>query len=154
MNNDITCFYLDVALQESPTYSKVINADYEWLEECHSWIQRAFPNYEESVMVPDSPVLDDETLDFLQRTCKEKIMDLVFKYLTHYGSITHQNHIYHNNLRVTRLLKFLSLLGYNDMKNVVYKYCSNHLLHNIGSNDYNLNSIRFWNDALNYRREQ
>ena len=152
MNNAIVDFYLNTPNdQRIPTIDYVLKGCSYDLENCHTWCQRAFPNYEPSEVVPGSPVLDDETLDFLKRTQKEKILELVFRYLRHYSEIP-ISEFQHNNLRVTRLLKFLVMLGYTDVARTVHMYCVLVYANNFGRQHVNMSMV-YWIDALNYKRE-
>jgi hypothetical protein len=155
MNNAIVDFYLNVANDDGiPNLDYVLNGNTEALEGSHTWCQRAFPNYEPSEVVPGSPVLDDETLKWLKDYCKDKILALTFRFLNHYSNImTHEYH--HNNLRVTRLLKFLVMLDFQDAAHVVFRHCL--LVHAdtfIHDPSYCNTSLKYWMEALHYTREK
>lgn len=156
MNNDIKDFYLNISRSGMPTYDQVMSASPEWIESTHNWCQRAFPNFEPSELVIGSPVLDDETLEFLKTTCKLKIYDLTMKYLNHYNNIYFVEQFGHNNRRVTRLIKFLSMLEYDEAKNLVFGFCYNVLWykHNTGDELNFWDAATYWDDALIYKREK
>lgn len=161
MINSIKDFYLNVRIGNYPILDDVLNGDHEFIECCHNWCQRAFPNYEPSEIVLGAPVLDDNSLEFIRRTCKEKVNALVFKYLKHYTELL-PSEMPHNNRRVTRLLKFLVILGYSDMAIVVYEFCT--LVHTEHINTFHDNvpvdlnlyqqTIEYWNNALKYKKEK
>lgn len=161
MINHIKDFYLNVRNGNYPILDDVLNGDHEFIECSHNWCQRAFPNYEPSEVVLGAPVLDDNSLEFIRRTCKEKVNALVFKYLKHYTELL-PSEMSHNNRRVTRLLKFLAILGYSDMAIVVYEFCTlihtKHIItfHNIVPVDLSeyKQTIEFWNNALKYKKEK
>jgi hypothetical protein len=153
MTDAIKDFYVDVSLDGvSPTYTQVMNADYDWIESTHNWCQRAFPNFEASELVEGAPVLDDATLLVIKRFHKEKVLNLVFRYLRHFNDIGHTDpkHYYHNNRRVTRLLKFLNMLELNDALEVAYNTVTASEDGNPGFD----NALMYWQEALYYKREQ
>lgn len=166
--NAIKAFYENESENCSPTLDDVLNADFDWLETRHDWCQRAFPNYEPSEMVAGSPVLDDETLFWIARNHKSAVMALTFKYLCHYTSIAETNMLPHNNRRITRLLKFLVMLGYSDAVDVAVNLSSRHLEYMMfaeTNNEFDTTgyfktieswnqTIDYWNNALTYNREQ
>jgi hypothetical protein len=157
--NDIKKFYLNIATIENlPTFKWVMNADTGDLEDSHNWCQRAFPNFEPSEVVPGSPVLDEETLAFIKKECKEQVQDLVFKFLRHYDMLG-PHRLAHNNRRVTRLIKFLAMLEYDTVRDVVFSHCHSVLLENFqcftGMDKYVdfHATVQFWKDAKNYKRD-
>lgn len=148
MNNDIVNFYLDVSVNGNPTISNVLYENFDWLEKCHTWCQRAFPNYEPSEVVPGSPVLDDETLEWIKANHKEKVLELTFRYLNHFDDLlTHEYP--HNNQRITRLIKFLKMLGYKDAVHVVFRMA------NFSRQPQHFKDVAlpYWHLALQYNRE-
>ena len=78
---------------------------------------------------------------------------MVHHFMTHY-SLLMDNSIHHNNLRVTRLLKFLSVLGYNELKVNCFNYFF-YCLKRHHYDEYNkVIAINYWINALSYGREE
>ena len=155
--NDIMKFYMNDASDGNPTYSEIMQAGFAKLEFSHNWCQRAFPNYEPSEMVTDAPVLDHVTFVFLAEYCREKILLLTFRYLNHYLNLPDPQQMPHNNRRVTRLIKFLTMLGYSDAALTVFTACSIAMQErsNWSKLSFDIDeTLNFWIAALTYKREQ
>lgn len=129
--------------QEGFSFNQIINFDFDELERNHCYIQWLFPLDEPSQAVPESPVIEKTEIDKL---VKDDI--IVFKMglalgrmLEFYGLdipredkfaivkskdfdkrakkwITPQNH---NYLRLTRIMKSLSLLGFGYYAKILQK---------------------------------
>jgi hypothetical protein len=155
--NDIQMFYLNDASNGRPTYDQVMAATPEWIEGTHDWVQRAFPNFEPSEIVSDAPVLDEFTLIILKDShVQARIYSLVFKYLNHYAHISDESRLPHNNRRVTRLIKFLIMLGYEDAAKTVFMTCRSLLYewNNETILPFDISTaIMYWREALTYKRE-
>jgi hypothetical protein len=134
----------------------VLEANTDWLENCHTWVQRAFPNYEPSESVSGTPVLDDETLRWIKQYNVAIALKLTFKFLSHYNNIfiTRPSDIFHNNKRVTRLIKFLVMLECKTEACVVLVYCQKILEtlleETLISNTLYYSTMDYWKEALNY----
>jgi hypothetical protein len=153
VNREIIDFYSNLSYNGMPTLDDVLNADTQWLEDNHNWVQRAFPNYEPSEAVPNSPILDDDTLDYIKANHMADVHKLVHKYMYHYQKLELYQ-VPHNNRRVTRLLKFLILLQNIELAYVAYMYY--HPLYTLRRpfNIVDRVTYKFWNDALNYKKQE
>lgn len=155
MNDVIKNFYLDISEDDAPTFTEVIESDHNWIESTHNWCQRAFPNFEQSEIVADAPILDDQTLIWLKATCLPKVYELTHRYLVHYGQIDPTSvHMAHNNRRVTRLIKYLIMLECDNLAYVVFNYCIMHSKIDQGEpNTYNqVMTKTYWEEAFEYTK--
>jgi len=109
---------------------EILQQDDDWLEATHDYIQWLFPLREPSQAVPGSPVVDAATRDaFLGEDClREQLRANLQRMLAFYGLAWQDGrvveaatwgarrrnwftHPTHNNLRLTRIIRSLSLLG-------------------------------------------
>lgn len=124
MNNTIAldpivAFYLDSRAIHGDigfTFTDVFNFTDEELEECHSYIQWAFPLKEPSQFNPDAPLVTDATIMQMNDipSAKVRILGMGQAMLRFYITenpvwITPKNH---NFLRITRIIKSLRIFGY------------------------------------------
>lgn len=163
MNMVLVNFFNNVSEDGMPTAYQVLNADYDWLEANHNWCQRAFPNFEHSAIVPDAPVLDNETLSHLRSYRRELALLLVFKMMKHYSFLSFDR-VAHNNRRVTRMLKFLKMLRLDDVAATCHYQFSvmlkNHMLKALSMPDSPEDIIlesfqltkQYWATALAYKQ--
>lgn len=154
MNKEILNFYLNIKVADDiPVCDDVLNGGFNDLEFSHNWCQRAFPNYEPSEIVPDSPVLDTETLAWIKLNAMDKVYALLHRYMYHYQTLR-PSQIPHNNRRVTRLLKFLVML---ECPHYVTFMAHRFFLTEFAilENHFSSNTIdetkKYWYDALYYR---
>ena len=94
------------------TRNELIRKNNTWLRECHDWIQVFAPGTEPSNHVSTSPVLSpDEIMRIPRALISDTIRRLegYFDYIAG-ASLWHP----HENLRVTRIIKFLRLRGCMD----------------------------------------
>lgn len=95
--------------------SDYLHFTHEEMENIHDWVQWAFPLPEPSKAQPQSPVLTQEDLDVFrtQSTLQQKAKALADYYLDFLRETTDwRKDRDHNHLRITRVLRFLSLIGY------------------------------------------
>jgi hypothetical protein len=96
-------------------HADILNFSDEDLEEVHDYIQWLFPLREKSMAVPGSPVLEsEESVQLLQVDIhvKENMRKALHRMKRFYGDNDHWlEQGDHNHLRITRILKSLSLLG-------------------------------------------
>ncbi len=91
-----------------------------WLEECHDHIQWMFPLPEPSMFNPDAPILTDEDIAVFKTDLDTfgslPVVRCVGMMIDFYCSspqwISPRNH---NFLRITRIIRFLSLIGWTDL---------------------------------------
>lgn len=121
----------------------------EQLESEHDYIQWLFPLREESAAVPGSPFLEsEETIQILRNdeTVQESMVTALVRMHSFYQENDHwlkQND--HNHLRITRILKSVSLL--NSRKNAQEFY--DFILRRIESaQPVTQESLDFWKKAL------
>lgn len=92
----ITEFYRDEFKTPSGhSIRRVINWKNEYLEECHDYIQWAFPLRERSAFNGDAPVLTDEDLDaFELLSVRGSLLQMFASMMVFYGFAVHD--LYHN----------------------------------------------------------
>lgn len=109
----------------------------DW-EDNHDFIQWVFPNKEPSQFNPNAPILTDEDIAFLKQKRFDYRITMLFEkfvnflgYRRHYKWNRLQQWCYntieyrvkainHNQLRITRLIKFLKLLEKRELLDILY----------------------------------
>lgn len=144
----------------------VLGQDDEWLERTHDFIQWLFPLAERSGASPGAPTLDAATIrafnaePALQRSLRASLDRMLAFYglawqsdrivkAANWHARKHDwfTHDTHNNLRVTRILKSLSLLGLREQAHA-FRAALEALRH--GEPDCGIGPVawRYWDDAL------
>lgn len=113
--NDIIKFYLDydeIREKLGFTLDDVIHESDEWLEGCHNHIQWLFPLTEPSNFNPDAPLLTQEDIDCFQssRLLQNRLITAIERMTLFYKYTDWISPNNHNFLRITRILKCISLL--------------------------------------------
>lgn len=127
MNTNLLQFYLGLASDNEGRMLKDILTwqDPKQWESSHSFIQWVFPLQEPSKFNPNAPLLDEETLELFKasETCmKNASLAYVFaqRFLWQQFGVGWLNKGDHNHLRITRIIKFLHLVGYPIAAKTVY----------------------------------
>lgn len=126
MNTRLLHFYLDLGPDDRGRMLQDILAwqdPKEW-EKCHDFIQWVFPLPEPSQFNTKAPLLDDETREAFM--CSDKCMHnaaqaylFAQRFLWQKG-VTWLTPMNHNHLRITRIIRFLNLIGYGIAARNVY----------------------------------
>jgi len=112
----------------------IVNKSDEWLESTHDYIQWLFPLAEKSGANPTAPLIDINLVSLFQfnTTAQQNYLLGLDRMLSFYGLERHEKTITkgegwnyrkefwfvtptHNDLRITRILKSMSILGFNDL---------------------------------------
>ena len=153
--NPIIAFYENKSEKGLPNLNDILNGSFEYLENSHNWCQRAFPNFEESRVVPNAPVLTDVVLEYLKKYQTENTMKLVFRYFIHYTDLQSESYA-HNNRRVTRMIKYLKLLELEQPAEAVYIMFSSSyglaVFDGGASSNGSHNTLKIWEEALKYNK--
>jgi len=148
---------------EGRTLDDILAKSYEWMEFCHDYVQWLFPLVEESAYNPDAPLLTEFDIEYF-RNNRDSIAVKNYIYgieamLAFFGikidsdtlvaskadnfesrKYTWAEHFNHNHLRMTRMLKSMMLLGFEDYAHAVYNFISDFPV--------NENSKQYWTEAL------
>lgn len=160
----ITDFYTEQGVDSNDMYIQdVLHMDDAWWEGCHNHIQWVFPLMEPSKFNPDAPLLTQEDIDLLRNDClaQSGAVQAFRRFLRFLGLEWDWSEIIpaadffkkadvwtypnHNWLRVTRVLKFLKLVGLEREANIFYNRLTDI------SNLFNIpaETDKFWFDAVN-----
>lgn len=132
----------------------------EW-EAHHDFIQWLFPNNEPSMVIASAPLVTRATrLMFINDTgLTNRLITAYERFLKHIGMaykngkviVVDQGRVYkrvisrdHNQLRITRVLRSVRLLGQSQLADALYKT----LLTFDGINEI---TLEYWKDAMNFR---
>lgn len=157
---------------------EILSKDYAWMESSHDFIQWLFPLNEPSNYNPNAPLLTKEDIDVIRenkgnRPLWYNVFDGVEKYLNFMGirdiwifdtfdrfeltdEFEERRHVWmetpnHNHLRITRLLKFLRLIGWNRYGTDLLDFMKEVAREN--NVELNVNSMDYWEDAVeHYKR--
>jgi hypothetical protein len=156
MNNKLYNFYINNGYDNSKrTFNQILQFNYLDLELEHDYIQWIFPTIESSKAVPDSPVLDQETIYKLTTNMvANSNLEKAYYKLDKFYLLSHpQNCCYgwwarkpnHNLARISRILNSLKTLERPDLAEQFF----NKLL-KVNLNNVPLDSINRWKRILNY----
>jgi len=108
------------------THEDYLAGDDTWWENCHGHIQWAFPLPEASKAQPSSPVADDTFYSTVKKSPKlqARMITMTGRYLQFLEqTVLWRRPHDHNHLRITRVIRCLSLCGLNDLAEKVFVYC-------------------------------
>lgn len=162
--NDVLGFYLDcksIKEKHGHTFYDFMRNSYEEMEQCHTFIQMAFPLKEKSTMVIDAPVIDDETIAIFRDSSilRERLGDAYFHMMSFLG-LHYTGGKYsalrvcdwpwlklndHNYLRLTRMILSLKLLGREDLSHDLYNRLK--LLYYIRWDEIGPVTFKYWTEA-------
>lgn len=178
----ITDFYSGIGTDAAGrTLEEILSKSNEWLEACHDYIQMVFPLRIASHFNPDAPLLSDEDVTFFKENFSKptdvfyNFFKMVDKFLYFMGiqdvwyfntfdgfeladNFEKQKYTWlefnHNALRITRMLKCLSILGLNSGIEGSFSNYAVELLNFMKSVaaekgiEYGGNRLAYWEDAL------
>jgi hypothetical protein len=147
---------------QSQDFNNVIHMnDYMW-EDQHDFIQYLFPNNEPSANLPDAPVATAEVINAFRYNplLQEQHRIAFMRFLEHIGLRFYNGEIHvfnpglvhmriirpnHNQLRITRVLRSMRLLGQPALSDMLYVK----LLEIVGNVPFSPITMNYWNDAMN-----
>jgi hypothetical protein len=158
---------------EGRTLDYILDRDYEWMESCHDYIQWLFPLMEPSNYNPDAPIMTEEDRVALEEKGKtptqrfQNIFEGVSKFINYMGiediwyfdsfdgfelkDFDQRKYVWaetfnHNHLRITRMLKFLSLIGWNRYGKSLVEFMKKTAAEK--NFTLNPNSLKYWEEAV------
>lgn len=151
MNQELVDFYSDVGRDSKGRKLQDILAwedPNEW-EKCHDFIQWVFPLPEPSRFNPDAPLLDAETLQVF-RTTPRIYRNVTKAYLMAHRFLFVKEPTWlepgdHNHLRITRIIRFLNLMGSTKMSSQIHKHAVELAEANPGA--VSKTTLEFWRQA-------
>jgi hypothetical protein len=165
MNNPLIAFYVRSGSTASGfTHFSIRQFDAVELEGCHDFIQWLFPTKTPSRILPDAPLLDDETIAILKGSSTfhlrfERSMLLMLDFLGirvestdwkvrpinfHRHWMTPNNH---NLLRMSRMMESCRLLGYEMFSQSLFLALYDLAQTPIGLTFITADNLRFWKQA-------
>ncbi len=130
MNRLLAFYYGGMPDDHGRMLAEITRQDDLWLEVTHNYIQWLFPLKEMSRVTPDAPVVDKEVLKAFNddELLRKHLFASFVRMLAFYGLVRNNGEIVkgnnweerksnwftdgtHNNLRITRILKSLTILG-------------------------------------------
>lgn len=146
--------------------SEILQQDDLWFEVCHDYIQWLFPNKEKSRVTPDAPTITSEVEKaFLEdELLRSHLMASFHRILSFYGLKRTEKEITkaenwnsrkrnwftqdtHNNLRITRILKCLTILGLKKEAKKFYEALSD-LRKSESDCGVEVRAYKFWAEAI------
>lgn len=147
-------FYRNKCTTDSGHYlSDILKWDAKQWEACHDFIQWAFPLTEPSAYNPNAPLLSEDEINVfkLSKDIQMTITSIVERAKRFLGFYSKEKpHWFksrdHNMLRVTRILRFLNLVGRSEDMMEIYSWLINQDIKfpNIVSEE----TISYWVDAV------
>lgn len=116
MQNRLLRFLLNDELEHPDNYTpaSIIEWNNDHLEFTHNWVQWCFPLQEGSLHQPDSPVLGQREIQMIRTSsvAQANLDALLWRVVDFYDQTTHWLRPHdHNHLRITRIIKSLTLLA-------------------------------------------
>jgi hypothetical protein len=105
------------------TFEDVLALDDVEFEKCHNFIQWIFPLPEPSMAQPQSPVLTEEDIKIIAST--QELKDRAIRARERYSLFLDNTNLWHrfydhNHLRITRAIRFLTLIELPDEAKRLY----------------------------------
>lgn len=145
--NQLIHFYFG----QPDTHGRLLDDILQWedleLETSHDWVQWVFPNIEPSLVTPDTPTLDKETISywrqspFLQGALRITVNRYV-KFLLNNKNIWVKK-FNHNHLRITRMLNCMMSLGLESEASIILQR-----LEDVCKSEVNELSLQYWREAI------
>lgn len=117
-------FYRGTGTGAGRTFEQVIALDDFNLERAHDWVQWAFPLPEPSKAQPKSPVMTEADIEAFKNDLELRArVGQALARFTLFLSRTHdwRDRYDHNHLRITRVLRFLTLIGMQGEAQTLYQ---------------------------------
>lgn len=163
---ELTSFYTqDGEDIEGRTLDSILNQNDRWLEATHNYIQWLFPLKESSMHNPRAPVLDENTVQNLRNDsiARQNALRVFDRMLSFYGLrrdgegvekaenweerqvnwVTPYNH---NYLRITRILKFMSFMGFSHEVRGLFSQLTQ--IYQENSEKIGTSTYTFWRNAV------
>ena len=130
-------------------HSDILKFSDEELEDVHDYIQWLFPLREESKAVPGSPFLENEEIIQILRN-DEEVQENIVTALARMHSYYQDNDFWlkqndHNHLRITRILKSVSLLNSQENAREFYDFIMRRVEN---AHPVTLESLEFWRKSI------
>lgn len=153
----ITEFYSEIGQDSAGrTLSETLSKSDDWMDACHDYIQSWFPLTEPSNFNDEAPLLREEDIAWFKNN-PDNVYKTVDRYLaflginpdlTLAGNFESRCHLWmggmdHNHLRISRLLKFLCLIGQRDRAVTIVR-----LMEETSEGNLVRNSLRHWKAAV------
>jgi hypothetical protein len=165
---DIVAFYQGKA---TDAYGRLLQdiwqADDQWLEDVHNYIQTLFPNQDPSKFNASAPLVDRGTIAAFQKdaTLRDNLAKSLDVMLRFYGlqyrpnsqevvqredfprkAANWLNPYNHNFLRITRILKCLMALGLPERAEALFRYLQE--LYQQHREEIGEETMAYWTDAI------
>ncbi len=139
------------------TIYDILDANSKYWEECHNFIQWLFPLPEPSQFNKNAPLLTQSDIEIFikDEIIQENIEEAYHKFLDFLGLYLYENKIYsyidkpqrylgfnHNHLRITRVLRFLTLTNNQNKAKLLYDY--------LYESQIPATSFIYWKQAIDY----
>lgn len=114
------------------------------MEKVHDYIQWLFPLPEPSRAQPQSPVLTEEDLNTFRKDplIRKTVRFSIHKYLTFLEETDAWHRMYdHNHLRITRVIRFLTLIDMPNEARGIYEFASD-------GAEFGFKTLWYWAEAL------
>lgn len=166
MNRLLAFYYGGCADERGRFLADITRQDDLWLEVTHDYIQWLFPLREMSKVVPSAPLVDKEVVEAFRQDelLRRHLLASFIRMLSFYGLIRRNGEIEkgpnweerkdnwftqgsHNDLRITRILKCLSILGLRHEASQFLR-CLEKLRTSEPDCGVSETAYRYWRDAL------
>ena len=137
----------DIPDSKGRTYMSYIVASNGWWEDCHQHIQWAFPLPEPSKAQPSSPVANASFYEAVKAdpVLQGRMLGMLGRYVQFLEmTVLWRRDRDHNHLRITRVLRCLTLCGMGDTAATFRDYCKASLS-GLGVPETTFN---YWDEAL------
>lgn len=165
--NRLLAFYYGGSPDERGRFlAEIIRQDDFWLEITHDYIQWLFPLREFSKIAPSAPLVDKDVLEAFRQDelLRRHLLACFIRMLNFYGLVRRNGEIQkgpnwaerkdnwftegtHNELRITRILKSLSILGLRDEADRLLS-CLEKLRSSEPDCGVSDTAYQFWRDAI------
>lgn len=124
------------------TVETIIEADDDWLEDEHDWVQWAFPSQTPSAFNDDAPVWTADEAQALPPAARANLLRLLARYeLFLSRSVSWRCWGDHNHRRITRALRCLCDVGLRDEALAFHRFVD-------AAPEPGEHSRQYWRDAL------
>lgn len=126
------------------SFEDVLSLSDDQLETIHDWVQWVFPLPEWSRAQPQSPALTaDDVVAFKSTFLRAQVLRATIRVQEFFARTTRWRRSRdHNHLRITRILRFLTLIGEHGAAMNLYEFVKEHV------QGLPLNTLWYWTEAL------